>query len=420
MRDAAGMGVGGGMSPLSGLFERVRNFERIVVHPTQELPIPSADFYRGGPDWPDFRRQVLVRHCWGAIPRAVDLPPHPAETEFPYFDPERYLNPRRKPAPHPPARWVDTAETGIWCGPITDHFGHMIADFGMRIAVSARLDRRTPLVFGIWPVPAAEPPPYFWQMLDHLGVDRQRVMLVRKPTRFERLSVVPQAERPYGGWANRRHLRLMDDIAGRTRPAGDREEGWVFVSRSGLPWGRFAAESYLDEALAAAGVTIFCPETVDLHTQLHLYRRSRRVVFSEGSALQALQLLGHVDAEVAILPRRPGRMVHNMASVWPLRARVRSLRRLPTLKGAAFGRLANGAPNHARGISVFDERRLIAALAVLGIDLARVWEPRVYAARRDADIAAWREAWLARALHDDEPAFIDRQLRALPPQDASL
>ena len=57
------------------MFERVRTFEKIVVHPTQELPIPSADSYRGGPAWPHFGRQVLARHCWGAIPIPVDFEP---------------------------------------------------------------------------------------------------------------------------------------------------------------------------------------------------------------------------------------------------------------------------------------------------------------------------------------------------------
>src|SRR5581483_5852187 len=140
-------------------------------------------------------------------------------------------------------------------------------------------------IFGMWPLPDRQPPPVFWQMLEHLGVDAGRVMLVRKPTWFARLSVVPQAERPYGGLSSRRHLRLMDWITAATAPA-EREDRWVFVSRSRIDRGRFAAEAYLDTVMEAAGAIVFHPETVDLHTQLRLYRRARRLLFSEGSALQ--------------------------------------------------------------------------------------------------------------------------------------
>jgi hypothetical protein len=405
-------------------FARLRTFADIIVHPTQEMPMPSADTYRGGPEWPHFAHQILVRHCWGAIPRAVDLRPHPAEREWPYFDRERYLNPRfsRHRWRPPPAlgsddrhsagsSWVETADTGIWCGPITGHFGHMIADYGMRIALSARLDPASPLVFGMQPLPDAQPPPFFWHMLDHLAVDRRRIMLVRQPTRFALLSVVPQAERPYGGLANRDYLRLLDDIAG-TAPA-ERDDGWVFVSRARLRRGKFAGEAYLDHAMAAAGVRVFHPETVALPDQLLLYRRARRLIFSEGSALQALQLLGHLDADIVILPRRPGRLTRNLAAVRPLRARARALRALPVMRGIVCGLYANGRPQTPRGISLFDAARLIAGFAALGIALAPHWDAASYAAQRDADIALWVDERLAAPAHPGERAFIEARLRAL-------
>jgi len=404
-------------------FARARNFANIVVHPTQELRYPSANTFRGGPDWPVFERQILARHCWGIVPWPVDLRPHPAETEWPYFDRERYLNPRfaRRRRWHPfvgrdakrtPERWLDEADRGIWCGPITDHFGHMIADFGMRIAESARLDPAAPLVFSVRPTEDAAPTPAFWQMIAHLGIAPERVLLIGKPTRFGRLVVLPQAERPYGGPANRAHLHLMDEIAGTSAPA-DREDRWVFVSRSRLREGRFAGEAYLDEALAAAGAVVFHPETADLHAQLRLYRGARRLIFSEGSALQALQLLGRLDAEIVVLPRRRGAIAHNIAAVAPLRARARSWRYLRALRGLVHGLHEDGTPQPQRGLTLLDERRLLAGFAALGLDLARHWDGRGFRARSEADVAAWVEQRLARRIHPDEPVRIAEQLRAL-------
>lgn len=284
----------------------------------------------------------------------------------------------------------------------------MVADFGMRIAASSRLDETTPLVFSLSAAPGSEPPPFFWQIIDHFGVDRARVLLIRRATRFEELGVVPQAERRFGGGPGRRHLQLMNAIAAASAPP-DRDVACVFVSRGLWPKGRFAGESYLDKVFTDAGVTVFHPETVDLQSQLRLYRRARRLIFSEGSALHALQLLGHIDADVAVLVRRPANRVASAS----LRPRVRSLRYIRAARGVIYGVTVSGAPQEPGGISVVDERSCIAGLQSIGIDLAGLWDSRSYAAARDDEIAAWIAYRLATASHPGEPAMIEKRLHAL-------
>ncbi|HTT79623.1 MAG TPA: glycosyltransferase family 61 protein [Stellaceae bacterium] len=405
------------MSALFLPFDRARAFADVVVHPTQELPHPTL--FRGGPDWPRFEAQLLARQCWGRIPRPVDLRPHPATAEWPYFDPARYLNPRFAPrrrwrplAPaartHPRPAGLDRADDGIWCGPVHEHFGVMIADYATRIAASGRLDPAMPLVFSLPPQPDAAPEPFFWRLLDHFGVDRRRVMLIRQPIRFARLAVCPQAERPHGGAPSRRYLQLLDELSAASPPS-DPGHPAVFVSRSRLERGNFAGESYLDAVIEAAGLRVFHPQTVDLDAQLHLYRRAPRLVFSEGSALHALQLLGHVDAEIVVLTRRPG----NRLAEASLRPRARSLRYLDATRGVVHGLNRLGEESQAKGISVIDERRLLAGLRRIGIDLAPFWDPGAYAARRDADIAAWVAGRLAAPAHPGERATVERSLAAL-------
>jgi hypothetical protein len=367
----------------SGVVKRFRN---IVVYPSQELlrHLSGGAFFRGGPDWPHFHVQVYARHCWNLIPRPVDR------------------RPSRAAAP------AERADSGIWCGPVSNHFGHTIADFGTRIAASNRLDMATPLVFSLSDAAGSEPPEFFWQILDHLGVDRSRVLLVRQPTRFERLLVVPQAERRWGGGPSREHLRLMDAITATAAPP-ERDAGCVFVSRGLWPKGRFAGEAYLDRVFAGAGITVFHPERVDLQAQLRLYRRAQRLVFSEGSALHALQLLGHVDADVVVLARRPSRRV----AAASLRPRVRSLRYIPAALGVVYGVTASGAPQRPAGISVIDENACLAGLKSVGIDLAALWDRKSYAEARDGEIAAWIAYRLETASHPGERAMIERRLRAL-------
>jgi hypothetical protein len=399
------------------VYDRARTFADVLVHPTQELPHPTA--YRGGPDWPRFDAQILARQCWGRIPRPIDWRPHPAAAEWPYFDKARYLSPqfasRRRwralfpeARPGPPASWVERADGGIWCGAISEHFGVMIADYAMRLAASSLLDAATPLVFSIAPLPEAQPEPFFWRIVDHFAIDRRRIMLIRKPTRFARLSVCPQAERPNGGGPSRRYLRLLDGLTAGL-PSSTPDHPSVFVSRSRLGRGNFAGESHLDAVMQAAGALVFHPQTVDLAAQLRLYRQAPRLIFSEGSALHALQLLGHLDAEIIVLTRRPG----NRLAAASLRPRVRSLRYLNAVRGVVHGLNRLGEQSPAKGISVIDDERLIGGLRSAGLEIARFWDRGVYAAQRDADIALWIADRLAAPAHPGEAARVARSLAAL-------
>jgi hypothetical protein len=370
------------MGALTFLYDHVRTFQGIVVHETQSILDRANGFYRGGPDWPHFGVQIFARHCWGAVPRPFDSKPRPAD------------------------RAPESAEEGIWCGAVGNHFGHFVADFGMRLASSSLLDAKTPLVFS---AQAGEvTTSFFWQIVDHLKIDRRRISIVSRPTRFDRLKVLPQAERRFGGGPSRRHLAMMGALTAPGVPI-ERDLPVVYVSRSHLPHGRFAGEAYLDEALAGAGVTVFHPERVDLHEQLETYRRARRLIFSEGSALHALQLLGRIDADVAVLTRRR----FSRIAAASLRPRATSLRYLRAMRGLIHGLNAAGQPHRAGGVSILDEARLVAAFARVGVDLGKTWGSSAFAEHRNADVSEWLAYRQALGAGADERRLVEKQMRAL-------
>lgn len=362
--------------------ERGLEFADVTVYPTQMLAFGNtARIFQGGPDWPYFPVQTILRHCRGPIPIPCDVRPEPS------------------------AAAPEEAGPALWCGAIAQHFGHMIADFAMRLPASGRFDPELPLVFSIWDRPGAQPPPAFWQMIDHLGIARERIRLVRKPTRFARLRALPQAERLAGGVPSRRHLDRMDALTG---PAPEPDLGIVYVSRARLAQGRIAGEGVLEAALATAGIQVFHPERATLAAQIALYRRARHLVFAEGSALHVLQLVGRLTAEVTVLARRPRTL---MGSALLLR-RTPRFRYVRAVRGLVHGLRPDGSPQEAAGISVLDGRRCLAGLVRAGIDLAPHWDAEAFARAAEADVAAWLAARGA-GRHPDEPARIARQLRAL-------
>lgn len=369
-----------------------QTFRDVLVMPIESFH--QGAMVRGGPAWPRFPWQVRARHSRGLLPIPRDAAPS-------------------RLAP-PEAELAEAA----WVGPVSFHFGHQVADFGMRLAASA-YGTDGPLLFAMRPEDQPEPPAFFWQILEHLAVDPARVVLARVPTLVRRLHVFPPAERRGGLLGpSRRHLDLMDRITARPQsdPGSEAPRERVYVSRSKLQAkqsvftvGQLAGEAYFESLLAGAGVTVVHPEEITVAEQMDLYRRAALLVFAEGSALHGLQLLGRIGADVAVINRRRWSRVGASS----LRPRARSLTYVSAIRGVIHGLRPDGRPDKVRGIAVLEPSRLLDRLARLGLDLRAAWDRDAYLARRDRDIEAWIAATVARDLHPGAPAAIEACLRRL-------
>ena len=337
-----------------------RTFANIIVYPTQRLLEPPFVLFRGGPGWPRFWLQRHARHCRGPVAIPLDI------------------RPRRTTVP------VKHREvTGIWCGPVTQHFGHAVASFGARLAASSTLASDMPLVFSA--MPGEEPPPFFWQMLAHFGIAADRVRIVSTPVRFDRLTVVAQAERVYGREPEAAYLDLLDRVSG---PPPLVDGSSVYVSRAGMWKGKIAGEAYLETALARAGIIIFRPETMTLAEQLATYRRASRLIFSEGSAMHALQLLGRIGAELTVIVRRHGSRLAQTA----LRPRVAGLSYVDAVDGLLHGLGSSGRAQPSAGMTIVNSARLIAALEQHGVAIGAHWDEADFLVQRQRDLTVWLEA----------------------------
>ena len=345
-------------------------FRDVVVAPTESVigRRTRAEF-QGGPLWPEFDNRLHARHCRGPAPKPFDV------------------------APTPPDEVADTLREAVWCGPVCPHFGHAIADFAMRIAESAHRFPALPLLFCTWPGGAATPPPYFLGFLAQFGVAPHRVVLRDTPIRVGTLHVLPQAERLGGPPPRAEYLDLLDRCTPSDRDA-ELAEATIFVSRSRIHRdtlaGRLAGEAYLDEVLAAAGARVMHPETLPLDEQLRCYRSARRLVFSEGSALHAMQLLGRVRAEVSVLTRRPDLRMARAA----LRPRAAALHWVDATSGLLRGHHRSGrGVDNSRALAVLDPPVLLARLGeATGLGLARHWDAARFAAASAQDVTRWVRA----------------------------
>ena len=349
----------GGQGPGAGL-RPMQLFRDIAVVPTRLLD--PGGIPRGGPLWPDYDHQTVVRHCRNGRP--VDRRPD---------DPER------------PDEIL--AGATVWGGMARRHFGHLVAEFTTRLAQSVAERPEDRFLFILDPgATAAEVPAHVWALLEWHGLDRRQVVFVERPVGVERLHVAAQGEQVNTVGPSGAYLDLLEANARRRRLEPERSD-ILYVGRAGLcrlGQGGHAGEAHLVSVLRSLGVRILDPAAADLRTQLACYLGAKTIVFAEGSAIHGRQLLGRLDQRVVILVRRPG---HHMAPA-QLKPRCREVHYAEATR-TLLAPIRRDGPNRALGIAFYDVSVLMRVFADLGLDLARQWEGKAYQAAIEEDVTDW-------------------------------
>jgi hypothetical protein len=223
-------------------------------------------------------------------------------------------------------------------------------------------------------------PPFFAEVLGWFGIPPARVDVIAQATLVRHIVVAPQAEQVPRPGPEPWYLDLLDANT-RSRLGDVEPSGALYVSRAGQ-WGRFAGEAVLEQIMQEAGYRVLRPETLPLAEQLRAYAGAESIVFAEGSAMHGAQLLGRALGDVTILTRRSGVKLAQAA----LKPRSRSLRYVNAVRSLVQGRDLDGHLLSARGLSVLDPERVLAALP-----LGDAWDQEAFDAAVEADVRGWLE-----------------------------
>jgi hypothetical protein len=336
----------------------------LVFHDIPVVPVAKVKRLKGqgGPIWPEFDAQVAARFCRDGI-ACDDRPGRPARTW-----------PLRQPA--------------VWGGFIAPHFGHLVAEHLTRLPQSLR-DRPDDLCL-FTAIPGAEAetlPGYVWDVIDWLGLDRDRVHLVRRPLLVAELRVAAQGDMLGGISPSTEYLGILEAIARRNALVAEPNR-LVFVTRAGLVpkgMGGHAGESYLAGLLQRLGVAVIEPGQLSIRRQMEIYAGAETLVFSEGSALHGRCLLGRVAQDIHVLRRRPFR---NTAR-FPLAARCRNLTYHQVMAGRLGTRTDLRGNRNDLDLSLYDPEVLFAVFGAIGLDLRPHWDDEAYREAVGSDLAAW-------------------------------
>lgn len=256
-------------------------------------------------------------------------------------------------------------------GLIRYHFGHFMSESVHRIVPSILLNGKTPFLFVTIASSSRVPgqritsfdtlPSFARQAFQLLGTGEREFRLISDNTVVDHLFVAEQGSElglgPKPGYLEDLHEYVtprLDALHG-----GDLRAEKVYVSRSRMIAGNFLGERYLEEQLAAEGFVIAHPEALPLSVQMDMYRKSRLVVFSGGSACHGVELLGAESLRQCYILSR-NHINESLARALRPRAAEFAISEGHPYVGSRFLKPKTGRPATRLGVTVFDVEALLA------------------------------------------------------------
>ena len=255
--------------------------------------------------------ELLMRWAGGSVWRGgpQHMPWHPTCPGLRHY---RGNEPADDPARQMGAtdKWPVIDKRLFWCGPIVDHFGHQLGEFGGRVLLASLDPRPGQLLFLHPGGDRSFEDLTDWQKswIRYLNPNKKPVMVSGGGFCARELVVIPQQQR-LGCRPSPKHLFALGKL-GRSASV----DKVVVLSRSHYSAGTdinslrgsVAGERAFDEWLHRQGAQIVYPELLSLEEQLNLLQTTRHLIVAEGSALHTLELIGRQsDKTITVIARRP-------------------------------------------------------------------------------------------------------------------
>ncbi len=229
-----------------------------------------------------------------------------------FFEPTTNIN-YLEQQDHQPS--VKLNGTYLYAGFAFRHFGHYMVECTHRLWAYSKL---TSSIKGVVILPEKKGhklSPFMEQALTYMQIPLKSVQLISTITEVEHLIVPEQASHiknpfklssSYLDFLSENEEKFFHSYKSQNSDYPEK----LYVSRSHLIHkGGIAGEAYIETILQEdENFYIFKPENYSLHEQMNYYRHAKVCIFSEGSAIHGLELLGWLNkmSTVAIIFRRAG------------------------------------------------------------------------------------------------------------------
>jgi hypothetical protein len=169
-------------------------------------------------------------------------------------------------------------------------------------------------------------------------------------------------------------------------------------------------EAEIDSWFERSGHRVFYPELHSLREQLSVYASAETLIFSEGSAIHGVQLLGQNLGHVLVIKRRPERHLGYAL----LKPRADQVSYIDCLRGLIS---TSNEADRVHGMAVVDASALAEQLHRAGIYLAPAVKMREFRTAQRRDLRSWLSSWGASMLRSQRGSCsqIVRELVRLHP-----
>ena len=210
----------------------------------------------------------------------------------------------------------ESSETVIFSGDLHNHFGHFLVDSMVRMWYAIKYDNTTKIALLLnarwdwseWDLDGS----YQLKMLKYLGIEKDRILIVKKPTKFKSVIVPRQSVFWYENRYDPELLRIVYDKA-RVSICSSYTTGYkkIYLSRS--RWKTpILNETYFEKFFAAQGFKILHTQELPLEDQISYIACADEIVCTYGS-LSHMALFATSKAKLICLLRsgfpKPNRQI---------------------------------------------------------------------------------------------------------------
>ncbi|MBQ9117774.1 MAG: glycosyltransferase family 61 protein [Clostridia bacterium] len=192
-------------------------------------------------------------------------------------------------------------DTAIYLGVFFKHWGHFLIDLVGRAWYLARHDSsKAKIVY----LGDEEIPGNFLEFFELLGIRKDQLLRIQKPTRFKDV-IVPEYSASSCVWYTEEYLSIFSAIAEKVKA----EEldfavpEKVYFTRLGFGKAKQSevGEEYLAAWLSANGYTLVSPEKLSLRQQVHIWNQAKSIACLDGTIPLNVNFSNNKDLQLLVM-----------------------------------------------------------------------------------------------------------------------
>lgn len=199
----------------------------------------------------------------------------------------------------------------LYAGPLFPHYGHVMTESIHRLYGYDKNLHDGVVFTACWFSPSGVEkitiPKYLSSVLSLFDIDIASCIVVTENTLFENVDFFSPGSSLQNGPTSiyLDYLESNINLELENKNEYENQMDKIFLGRRHIfSQGSVMGESYIANKLLESNFEYFAPELFDLKTQISILKSAKEIVFVEGSAIYASELIGKWNANVYMIPRR--------------------------------------------------------------------------------------------------------------------